>query len=183
MWSWQPRRDRRNGIEDEGEPLEMGLGRRAIAFCRVVLGVFFLFFGQYKVATPQFAHGGMQVWVQGFIDHSTYPFFKPILQNVVLPHAVFLGYFVGVSELLLGVSLVLGLGVGLSSIGGFIYMMLLAFSTGYQSDWPLWRYFGANLDHFCPALLFLIFRATHAGRTWGIDPFLARRYPSRRFFF
>lgn len=163
--------------------MERGLGRRTLALGRVVLGVCFLLFGQYKIATPQFAHGGMQMWVQGFVDHSAFPFFRPVLQNMVLPHATFLGYFVGVAELMLGCSLVLGMFVGLSSIFGFIYMGLLALSAGYQADWPLWRYFGANLDHFCPALLFLIFRAAHAGRTWGIDAFLAKRYPSKKFFF
>ncbi|MDD5541735.1 MAG: DoxX family membrane protein [Acidobacteriia bacterium] len=163
--------------------MERGLGRRTLALCRVILGIIFLLFGEYKVVTPQFAHGGMQGWVQGFIDHSAYPFFKPVLQNFVMPHAVILGYFVGVAELMLGFSLVLGMFVGLSSIFGFIYMGLLALSTGYQADWPLWRYFGANLEHFCPALLFIIFRATHAGRTWGIDSFLARRYSSKKFLF
>lgn len=163
--------------------MERGLGRRTLAVCRVVLGMFFLFFAQYKLASPDFAHTGMQKYIQEFVDHSAYPFFKPLLQSVVLPHAVFWGYFVAWGELLLGISLVLGAAVGLGSICGFVYMMALAFATGYQAGWPFWRYFGANLDHFCPALLFLIFLATHAGRTGGLDSLLHKRYPKRKVFF
>lgn len=163
--------------------MEQGLGRRTLALCRFCLGVAFLLFGQYKVATPAFAHGGLQKYLHGFIENSAYPFMIPILREWVLPHSVFFGYWVGMGELLIGLSLVLGACVGLASIFGFIYMMALAFSTGYQAGWPLWRYVGANLEHFCPALLFLIFLFAHAGRTWGLDSFLHKRYSAKKFLF
>lgn len=163
--------------------MERGLGRKTLALCRVILGVMFLLFAQYKLASPAFAHGGIQKYLQEFIDHSAYPFFKPVLQDWVLPHATFYGYIVGVLELLIGLSLIFGAAVGLASMAGFVYMMVLAFSSGYQADWPLWRYFGANLDHLCPALLFWIFLATHAGRNWGLDAFLHKRYSSKKILF
>lgn len=163
--------------------MERGAERKTLVFCRIILGVFFLFFGQYKLATPAFAHGGLQQYLHSFINDSAYPFFKPVLQVIVLPHASFFGYFVGACETLIGLSLVLGACVGLSSIFGIIYMMALAFSTGYQPHWPLWKYFGANLEHFCPALLFLIFLSAHAGRTWGLDAFLHKRFSARKILF
>jgi uncharacterized membrane protein YphA (DoxX/SURF4 family) len=163
--------------------MERGAERSTLVFSRVVLGSFFLLFGQYKVATPAFSHGGLQKYLHTFISDSAYPFFKPVLQNFVLPHATIFGYFVGLGELLIGLSLVMGAGVGLSSMFGFIYMMALAFSTGYQPGWPLWQYFGVNLEHFCPALLFLIFLSSHAGRLWGLDSFLHKRYSSYKILF
>ncbi|MFI5175398.1 MAG: DoxX family protein [Terriglobia bacterium] len=180
-YSWA--RDENGTGEKTGGEMEQGAGRKTLVLCRVILGSFFLLFGQYKVATPAFAHGGLQNYLHSFISDSAYPFFKPVLQNLVLPHATFFGYFVGVGELLIGLSLVLGAGVGLSSMFGFTYMMALAFSTGYRPDWPLWRYFGANLEHFCPALLFLIFLSSHGGRSWGLDSFLHKRYLSFKILF
>lgn len=163
--------------------MEQGSGRKTLALCRIILGVMFLLFGQYKLASPAFAHGGIQKYLQGYIEHSAYPFFRPVLQHWVMPHAVFFGYSVGALELLIGISLVLGAGVGLASMTGFVYMLALAFSSGYQADWPLWKYFGANLSHFCPALLFLIFLASHGGRSWGLDAFLHKRYSSKKILF
>ena len=57
----------------------------------------------------------------------------------------------------------------------------------------LWRYFGAELDTIPLILLFLIFFASDAGQTWGVDGVPARaalklalrchfRYPCARVF-
>jgi len=34
---------------------------------------------------------------------------------------------------------------------------------------PVWRYFGAELDHIPLLLLCIIFFAADAGRVWGLD--------------
>ena len=48
-----------------------------------------------------------------------------------------------------------------------------ALAPGRHTD--LWKYFGANLDHLCPALLFVVFFFARAGETWGLDGWLATR--------
>jgi len=63
---------------------------KTIAVARMATSVFFLLFGQYKIFGPEFTHGGFQENLQGFIQNGAVSFYKPVLANLVLPHAVFL---------------------------------------------------------------------------------------------
>src|SRR5882724_2841517 len=69
---------------------------KTIATVRMATSVFFLLFGEYKVVGPGFAHGGFQEYLHDYIANSVTSFYRPVLSGVVLPHAVFLGYVVGV---------------------------------------------------------------------------------------
>jgi hypothetical protein len=73
---------------------------KTIAVIRILTSVFFLLFGQYKILGPKFAHGGFQQYLQGFIQNGAVNFYQPILADLILPHAVFFGYVVGVVEML-----------------------------------------------------------------------------------
>jgi uncharacterized membrane protein YphA (DoxX/SURF4 family) len=88
-----------------------------------------------------------------------------------LPHAVFLGYTVGVLETFIGLSLLLGLWVRPASALGALFMVNLALATWWEPGHgaPLWRYFGAELNTLPLLLLFIIFFATDAGTVWGLD--------------
>ena len=144
---------------------------RTIAVVRIATSVFFLFFGEYKVAGPEFAHGGFQQYLQSYIQGSAVSFFRVFLAAVVLPHAVFFGYFVGVLELAIGISLFLGLWVRPVSVLGMIYMICLTLATWWDPGHgvPSWRYFGNELNHIPLLLLFVVFFALDAGQAWGLD--------------
>ena len=144
---------------------------RTIAAVRIATSVFFLLFGEYKVAGPGFAHGGFQNYLQDYIANTAVSFYRPVLADLVLLHAVFFGYAVGAIELLIGISLLLGLWVRPVSVLGVLYManFLLATWWGPGHGVPIWRYFGAELDHLPVLLLFIIFFAADAGRVWGLD--------------
>ncbi len=144
---------------------------RTIAVVRMATSVFFFFFGEYKVFDSGFAHGGFQQYLGEYLQSSAVSFYRPVLAHVVLPHAVFLGYAVGVVELFIGTSLLFGLWVRPASIVGALYMINLTLATwwGPGHGVPTWRYFGAELDHLPLLLLFIVFYAADAGRTWGID--------------
>ncbi len=86
-------------VASRAEPVPLG---RTIAVIRMATSVFFLFFGEYKVFDPGFAHGGFQEYLRGYIGGSAVALYRPILANLVLPHAVFFGYAVGVLELFIG---------------------------------------------------------------------------------
>lgn len=133
--------------------------------------VFFLLFGQYKVFGPGFAHGGFQDYLHGYIQSSAVSFFRPVLSGLVLPRAVFFGYMVGVVELFIGVSLLLGIFVRPASAIGAVYMVCLTLATWWEPGHgvPVWRYFGAELDHLPLLFLFIIFHVSDAGQTWGVD--------------
>ena len=144
---------------------------RTIAGVRIATSVFFLLFGEYKVAGPGFAHGGFQSYLQDFIANGAVGFYRLVLSSLVLPHAVFFGYTVGVVETFIGVCLLLGLWVRPASVLGALYMLNLTLATwwGPGHGAPVWRYFGAELDHLPLLLLFIIFHATDAGKVWGLD--------------
>jgi len=152
---------------------------RTIAGVRMATSVFFLLFGEYKVAGPGFAHGGFQSYLQEYIAHTAVGFYRPVLSGVVQPHAVFFGYVVGVVELLIGISLLIGLCVRPACVLGILFLLNLTLAAWWEPGHgvPVWRYFGARLDTLPLLLLFIIFFAADAGRVWGLD---GRRGPVSR---
>jgi uncharacterized membrane protein YphA (DoxX/SURF4 family) len=144
---------------------------KTIAVVRIATAVFFLFFGQYKITGPGFAHGGFQEYLHGYIAGSAVGFYRPVLMHVALPNAVFFGYMVGALEIFIGLSLLVGLWVRPASALGAFYMLNLTLATWWDPGHgvPFWRYFGNELDHLPLLFLFLIFFAADAGRQWGLD--------------
>lgn len=146
--------------------------RRVLAVVRMAVGIIFLFFAEYKIVGSEFVHGGFQKYVGTYVDqHQVVSWLRPTLTRYVLPHPFLWARIVAWSELLIGVSLVLGLWVRLGSLGGAVYMLALTFSTWFapgHSAAP-WRYLGNNLDHILLLMLFLIFMAFGAGHSWGFD--------------
>src|SRR5260370_42593154 len=142
---------------------------QAIAGARIATAVFFLLFGEYKLAGPGFAHGRFQGYLKGYLDQTAVSFYRPVLAHLVLPPAVWLGYVVGLLEVFIGLSLLLGLWVRPASVLGALFMLNLTLSTWWEPGHgaPLWRYFGAEVDAVPLLLLFIIFFATDAGPVWG----------------
>ena len=144
---------------------------KVIAGVRIATSVFFLLFGEYKLAGPGFAHGGFQVYLHQYIANDAVNFYRPLLSGLILPHAVFFGYLVGVIEMFVGVCLLLGLWVRLASVVGIFFLLNLTLAAWWDPGHhvPLWRYFGARLDTLPLLLLLIIFYAADAGRVWGVD--------------
>jgi uncharacterized membrane protein YphA (DoxX/SURF4 family) len=146
--------------------------RRVLALVRIAVGVIFLFFAEYKIVGSEFVHGGFQKYIGAYVDqHQVVNWLRPTLTRFVLPHPFLWARVVAWSELLIGVSLVLGWWVRSSSLGGAIYMLALTLSTWYAPGHGAraWRYLGNNLDHIPLLMLFLILLTFDAGRTWGLD--------------
>jgi uncharacterized membrane protein YphA (DoxX/SURF4 family) len=78
---------------------------------------------------------------------------------------------VGIVELFVGILLLIGLWVRPASIVGILFLvnMVLATWWGPGRGVPVWRYFGAELDHLPLLLLLIVFYAADAGRVWGLD--------------
>ena len=144
---------------------------KAIAGVRMAASVFFLLFGEYKLAGPGFAHGGFQGYLHQYVANDAVSFYRPLLSGLILPHAVFFGYLVGIIEMFVGVCLLLGLWVRLASVVGILFLLNLTLAAWWDPGHgvPLWRYFGARLDTLPLLLLLIIFYAADAGKMWGLD--------------
>jgi len=144
---------------------------KTIASVRMATSLFFLLFGEYKLAGSGFAHGGFQGYLHEYIASSAVSLYRPILSNLILPHAVFFGYLVGVIEMFVGICLLLGLWVRLGSAVGIFFLLNLTLAAWWDvgHNAPLWRYFGARLDTLPLLLLLVIFYSADAGKVWGLD--------------
>ena len=143
----------------------------ALAALRIAVGVLFLIFAQYKVFWSQFTlGGGFEGWIHQFLsDGAAYPFMVPVLQGFVLAHSHAIAFLVAYGELSIGLSLVLGVLVRAASVGGFIYMLTLLFSSNYPGpNPPAWEYFGAALNHLVFALCFLAFAFGDTERAFSV---------------
>jgi uncharacterized membrane protein YphA (DoxX/SURF4 family) len=151
---------------------------RALAFLRIAVGIFFLIFAQYKVFGTQFTlHGGFQSWINKFLaEGGAYPFMEQVLRNFVLPHATPIAFLVAYGELAIAISLLSGVLVRPASVGGFMYMLTLLFSSDYPgARAPFWQYFGASLSHSVFALCFATFLLGRHEQLWSLAAWQASR--------
>jgi uncharacterized membrane protein YphA (DoxX/SURF4 family) len=155
-----------------------GIGAKAIACVRIATGIIFFLFAEYKIAGSEFTPVGFEHWVRGWVEQGqVVGFYKPILVNIALAHPVFCARLVAWGEMAIAISLILGLLVRASAVGGVIMMISFILSTWYAPGHgaPVWQYFGANLDHIPLLFLFVIFYATRAGDVWALDGWLRTR--------
>ncbi|WP_433969267.1 hypothetical protein [Tunturiibacter gelidiferens] len=104
---------------------------RALAFLRISIGLLFLIFAEYKLTSTKFIWGGMAQYIRQFLNQGSYPFIRPLLRDIILPHAVFFGALVSISELLIALSFLTGVLIHGASLCGLILMLLLLFSSNY----------------------------------------------------
>jgi uncharacterized membrane protein YphA (DoxX/SURF4 family) len=144
---------------------------KTIAGVRIATSVFFLMFGEYKLAGPGFAHGGFQGYLRDYIATTAVSFYRPLLSGLILPHAVFFGYLVGVIEMFVGLCLLLGFWVRPACAVGVFLLINITLASWWDPGpgAPLWRYFGSRLDTGPLILLLITLYAADAGRAWGLD--------------
>src|SRR3989454_7520215 len=149
----------------------------ALAALRIAVGIFFLIFAEYKVFGTKFTlGGGFQWWISRFLEGSAYPFMAPVLKNFALPHGTAIAFLVAYGELAIGLALVLGLLVRAASLCGGVYMLALLFSSNYPGQQvPLWRYFGASLDHLILVFCFVALALGRPGDVLSVRRYLRRK--------
>lgn len=150
-----------------------------VALYRITLGVMWLQMALQKAPWVLGPEGRPYGWLYGYIGkeihHPTFGFYTAFLQTVVLPNFTLFGFVTFITEIAIGLSLVLGLFVPL--VGGLAgtlmqtNIMLGSYSIPGEWFW-LW-----------PLLIgsHVIFMMGRAGRCLGLDAKLARSLdgPSR----
>ncbi len=131
----------------------------SVFLLRVTLGWLMLYAGLTKIMDPN--------WSAAFYlkDAKTFHgFYTWLMQPNILPFINFVNEW-GLA--ILGVSLIIGLFVRLSSVGG-IALMLLYYLPILQFPYPDTHSFIVD-EHIIFSCIMLVFIAIKAGRYWGLD--------------
>ena len=151
-----------------GEILQGILARAALALLRVYLGLVFL-----MAAIPRLL-GDSTAELTGFLEGKAMErsplFYREFLQDVVLPNAQLFGALATWGGLVVGILLMLGLLTRLSAAVALLLTLNFMLAKG---AWP-WTP-SSNDAAFAAMSLALLIGA--AGRTFGLDAVLARRWP------
>lgn len=85
--------------------------------------------------------GGLRYWTEQIAAHGAFQFHREFVLNVILPHFTPIGVAVFFIEILIGISLMIGLLTRLSALGGALFIANLWLGL-YQveAEWP-WSYF------------------------------------------
>ncbi|MEP6768337.1 MAG: DoxX family protein [Acidobacteriota bacterium] len=146
----------------------MSSSARLAALVRIGTGVIFIAEGVGKIL-GDFVHGGFAKSAGGMMKES-WPFWRGVLQNVILPHASIFAWIVAAGELALGISLVLGLWTRVSTACGSLLMVSILLGQSYPGPGSSWeKWITAGLTTKFALLLLLLLCAADTGRVWGLD--------------
>ena len=143
----------------------------SIGLVRILYGILWWQQSKWKVPSDDFGRrsgGGLWYWVHQEIQYPTVQAYKAFLLNVMIPNWTFFGWMTLVTETFIGVTLILGLFTRLGSLVAI--GMALNITIGIVSvphEW-VWTY-------VMLVALPVIFLLTDAGRSFGLDAFLAPR--------
>ncbi len=134
-----------------------------LSLFRIVFGVLYIHMALQKA--PWIDYG----WLHGFIEREiadpTFPWMATFLKDVVLANFAFFGMMTFVTELALGLGLLLGLLTRLVALGGFLWQVNIALQAfNVPGEWP-WIWVLLTLPQFC-------FAFGGAGRVLGLDRWL-----------
>jgi thiosulfate dehydrogenase (quinone) large subunit len=142
---------------------------------RLSVGVAFLVAGQGKIAAGNWGAAYESTLLQ-FVSsnlENAYTFYRPFLESVVIPHAGKFAVLVAWGEILVGVSIFLGLFTRLGAAVGIFMVLNYTFALGVGIWVP-------GLESLFIWSLFT-FMACSAGRGMGVDQVLRSRKRIRLF--
>jgi uncharacterized membrane protein YphA (DoxX/SURF4 family) len=167
----------RSGPETRNAPGSRATWFRAVAplwplaLARILYGYLWWQQSGWKVPSDDFGRksgGGLWYWVHQEIQYPTVAAYKNFLVNVMIPHWTFFGWMTLITETFIATTLILGLGTRLGSLVAI--GMAANITIGILNVPHEWGWTYTMLIMF--PVLFLL---TDAGRSFGVDSFLAPR--------
>ncbi len=148
---------------------EQPYARYGLAIVRLTIGAMFVGVFFENLGKGLYTPGGYAGLINYYIQHDHAPAIWKAIMATAASHAAMAAPLQGVTEISLGVLLVLGL---LTRPAGLVACGLLA--SLWVSEWGTsWIW-----ELLVPTLAALGIAVGAAGRTWGVDAFLARRRPN-----
>ena len=136
-----------------------------LAVVRMIAGAAFLVAGLLKLLDESLLYGGLMERLEQYGE--AFPVYHRLLERFVELHAEFFAYLVGIAEVLVGISLLSGALVSLSSLGGAFLVLNFGLATTYGN--PL-----GIVMHVALIGVLLCLGCAGAGLTWGVDAWLTQ---------
>jgi uncharacterized membrane protein YphA (DoxX/SURF4 family) len=148
---------------------EQPYARFGLAIVRLTIGAMFVGVFFENLGKGLYTASGYAGLINYYIQHDHAPAIWKAIMATAASHSAMAAPLQGMTEISLGVLLVLGL---LTRPAGFVACGLLA--SLWVSEWGTsWIW-----ELLVPTLAALGIAVGGAGRTWGVDAFLVRRHPS-----
>jgi thiosulfate dehydrogenase [quinone] large subunit len=144
--------------------------RALLVILRVHLGVILLITVLGKLTRDAPFSAEMLGFLQGYAMRNASGAYQQFLQQAVIPHATLFSYLIMAGELVAGLSLLTGTATRL----GAAVAMLLFLNYMLAKGRLFWSPDSEDAAVFFSALVVLL---GAAGRVWGVDAYLARRWP------
>jgi uncharacterized membrane protein YphA (DoxX/SURF4 family) len=144
--------------------------RNTLALVRLLTGMMFLLGGAHKVSSLAFARVEFPKFLAEASRGAAVGFYADFLSSVVWGHTGEVAVLIGLTELFIGVGLLLGLAVRPISLLGMFYVLnyMLATWMAPGPNEPIWRYVDNESKFIMMFFLFLLFGIGHAGENWGV---------------
>jgi uncharacterized membrane protein YphA (DoxX/SURF4 family) len=144
--------------------------RGLLLILRLHLGVILIITVLGKVLRSQPFSVEMLGFLNGYAMRNSSSWYQHFLQHVVIPHAMLFSYLIIAGEMVAGLSLLFGLGTRLGSAIAMFLFLNYMFAKGRL----FWSPDSEDAAVFFSALVCCL---GAAGRVWGVDAWLARRWP------
>ena len=142
--------------------------RAALALLRVGLGSLFIWVFVENLGKGLYSPSGYSGLINYYIDKGHGPQLLKSVMALMASHATVAGPLQGFTEITFGVLLVLGFLTRPVALGAVLFL-----STLWLAEWgTAWIW-----ELLMPMIVALVLVIGAAGRKWGIDAILARRYP------
>jgi uncharacterized membrane protein YphA (DoxX/SURF4 family) len=143
--------------------------RIGLAMVRLTIGAMFIWVFFENLGKSLYTAAGYAGLINHYIEHDRAPAAWKGIMALAAAHASVAAPLQGFTEISLGVLLVLGLFTRPAALVAFAFLASLWISE-WGTSW-IW-------ELLVPVLASLALAVGSAGRTWGVDAFLARRRPS-----
>lgn len=157
------------GLANSSQQAPQPHARIGLAMLRLTIGAMFVWVFFENLGKDLYTPSGYAGLIRGYIENSQAPAAWKSVMALAASHASIAAPLQGLTEISLGVLLVLGLFTRLVALVAFAFLASL-----WVSEWgTAWIW-----ELLVPVLASLALAVGGAGRTWGVDTFLARRRPT-----
>ena len=149
-------------------PAECSSSRIGMAIMRLGLGAMFLYVFFENLGKGLYSKDGYSGLIDYYVQNSHAPAFWKSIMSLAASHATVAGPLQAVTEVSFGVFLLLGLLTRPVALAAFLFLTSL-----WVSEWgTAWIW-----ELLVPMIAAFSIMVGGAGRRWGIDAKLARKYP------